>query len=292
MRISNGIFVAAVSLGTVLAVKGCYKPEYASNPDARVGFRCHKTDSPACPPTLVCCLDGICGEELKDTDEGWCVPPMAVADMALTGLKLWPFPSKGMYFSGVYTPAQLSGFDDQGQWRCTREDTNPTPPDSIKRMYEPNDFPETSVVLPNPLPIDPPPTFMGSYYQICPDKTAPDLPDVDVYKFKLLTQSKVIAEIKYTAAAGDLDIAIFRMDKDPETEKDKPTLIGSDVTAVDNGCVEMMSLAVGTYYVVVRGTVRPEEMGKYTMNDYRLRVFTVDPSGPGYTCKKNPDMGP
>ena len=116
-------------------------------------------------------------------------------------------------------------------------------------MGEPNDFPESAIVLPNPLPIDPPPTFMGSYYQICPDRTAPDVPDVDVYKFKLLT-------------------------------------------GVDNGCVELMSLAPGTYYAVVRGTVRPEEPGKYTMNDYRLRVFTVDPSGPGYSCSKKPDMGP
>lgn len=295
MRISNGIFLALVSLTGVLSLTGCFKPEYASNPDAKMGFRCHKSDSPACPASLVCCLDGVCGDDLKDSDEGWCIPPPPPVDLALTGLKYWPFPSKGMYFQGVYAPAQLSGYDEQMQWRCTRDDSNPNPPDAIRRMYEPNDFADAAVVMPNPLPLDVnlPPSFMGTAYQICPDKTAPELPDVDVFKFKLMSPAKLIVEIKYTAAAGDLDVAIFRMDKDPDTEGDKPTLIASDLTGVNDGCIEIPNLAqYDKYYIVVRGTVIPDQPGKYTMNDYRLRAFTVDPSGPGYSCMKRADMGP
>jgi hypothetical protein len=158
-------------------------------------------------------------------------------------------------------------------------------------MGEPNDFPEQAIVLPNPLPIDLPVTAMGSSYQICPDKTAPDLPDVDVYKFKLLSPAKVIAEIKYKVAAGDLDIVLFRLDMDPDTGEKKPMVIGKDTTAVDKGCIEVPSLAAGTYYVVVRGVpVGLDQPGKYTMNNYNLRVFTVDTGG--YSCNPKKDGGP
>jgi hypothetical protein len=287
MRISYLVLVA-------LSATACYKPEYASNPDARMGFRCHKSDSPACPPSFVCCLDGVCGDDLKDADEGWCVPPPTPVDMAITGLKYWPFPSKANYFDGEYMPAPLSGYDDQMQWLCTRDDTNPEPPAAIRRMGEPNDFADLAIVLPNPLRPDLPVTDLGSAYQICPDKTAPDLPDVDVYKFKLMSPAKVIAEIKYKVVNGDLDIAIFRLDTDPDTGEKKPTLASPtarDTTSVDNACIEMTSLAAGTYYVVVRGVpVGLDQPGKYTMNNYNLRVFTVDQSG--YSCVPKKDGGP
>src|SRR6185295_5920595 len=99
----------------------------------------------------------------------------------------WPFPSKGMLYTGAYTPADLSGYDEQMQWKCTRDDTNPNQSDMVRHMGEPNDFKDQAIVLPNPLPVDLPTTAMGSSYQICPDRTNPDLPDVDVYKFKMLS---------------------------------------------------------------------------------------------------------
>lgn len=295
MRIANRIIIAlAAAAGAFAAASGgCYKPDYASNPDAKMGFRCHKSDNPACPVGFVCCLDGLCGDDLKDTDEGWCIPPPPPVDMTVTGVKFWPFPSKGMFFSGVYTPAQLTGYDDQMTWRCTRDDTNPNPPDAIARQHEPNDLPDSAVVLSNPLP-DETANLMGTALQICPDKTAPDLPDVDVYKFKLSSPARVIIELKYTAALGDIDVGLFRMDLDDETQQMKPTLIASDLTGVDNACLEVPNLSPppnGTYYyIVVRGAIIPDMPGKYTMNDYRLRAFI--PMSTTYSCNKKPDMGP
>lgn len=276
----------------------CYKPEYASNADAHIGFRCHKSDRPACPPSLVCCLDGVCGDDLKDEAEGWCVTPPMPTDMAIPAIKYWPFPNKTMLYGGVYTPDPLSGYDSQMQWLCLRDDTIPDAdkPKQIQRMFEPNDFKEQAVMLRNPLPTeaeqmaqDP----MGARYQICPDKTAPDRPDVDVFMFKLASSAAVIAEIKYQVVKGDLDIALFRMDVDPDTGMDKPTVIGKDLSAMDNGCIEIPKLAAGTYYVVVRGVqVALDEPGKYTQNNYNLRVFTVDPMNPlSYSCMPKKDGG-
>jgi len=293
MRISNRP-VMAVALLAFASLAACYKPEYASNPDAHMGFRCHKTDNPACPPNLVCCTDSRCGDDLSDTEEGWCVTPRPPADMTVSAKDFWMFPSKGMYFDGVYTPAPLSGYDEQMQWRCTRDDTNPDPANAIKAVGEPNDLPEQAIVLPSPLPMDLTPGVLGYPHQICPDKTAPDVPDIDVFKFKLTSPAKVIAEIKYTAALGDLDIFVFQLVVDSETGKLKPQLArptAKDTTAVDNGCIELPMLPAGAYYVVVRGTPIPEQPGKYTMNDYRLRVFTVEQS-PGYSCNLKKDMGP
>lgn len=288
MRISCLILVALSATAV-----SCYKPDYATNPDARMGFRCHKSDNPACPPNLVCCLDGVCGDNLMDTDEGWCINPPAPVDMTITGIKYWPFPSKSSYFDGVYDPAQLSGYDDQMQWRCTRDDTNPNPPAQIVHMGEPNDFPDTAIVLPNPLRVDLPSSDMGSAYQICPDKTAPDVPDFDVYKFKMNSPARVIAEIKYKVVNGDLDVAVFTLVTDPDSGEKTPMLAtptARDTTSVDNGCIEIASLPAGTYYVVVRGVpVGLDQPGKYTMNNYNLRVFTVDTSG--YSCTKK-DGGP
>jgi hypothetical protein len=117
------------------------------------------------------------------------------------------------------------------------------------------------------------------------------VPDVDVYKFKLITPAHVIAEIKYQVSQGDLDIAIFRLDTDPDTGAKTPTLIAKDVTAANNGCVEMTSLAPGQYYAAVRGVpVSLDQPGKYTMNNYNLRVFTVDQQP--YSCAPKKDGGP
>ncbi len=278
----------------VLSAVACYKPDYAANPDAGIGFRCHKSDNPPCPSNFVCCLNGLCGDDLNDTDEGWCVPPSPPADMSVLGVNYWPFPSKpfSQYFSGVYMPAQLTGYDSNMHWLCTRDDTNPNPSDMIRHMGEPNDLPGEAIVLPNPLPVDLPPTAMGSSYQICPDKTAPSIPDVDAYKFTLMSPAKVIAEIKYSVVQGDLDIFVFRMDLNENTNQMMPTLVAQDMTGVDNGCVSMPSLEAGSYFVVVKGVgISPDMPNSYTMNNYALRVQTINQST--YSCQSGQqDMGP
>lgn len=273
---------------------GCYKPDYAANPDAQMAFRCHKSDTPACPVGLACCKDGICGDALADSDEGWCIPPLPPVDMTITPIDFWPFPAKTNYYSGVYAPLPLTGYDEHNQWRCTRDDTNEKPSDAVLHMLEPNDFPAQAIVLPNPLPKDLPPSEPGSPYQICPDKTAPDAPDVDVYKFGLSAKGRVIAKIKYELVKGDLDLFVFRKDNDPETGKPRLTLIGQDTSAADDGCVELTDLKAlqpsEAYYVVVRGApLSPEQRNKFTMNNYNLKVFLVDTSG--QSCKPK-DMGP
>lgn len=287
MRISQLFLMSA------LTVAACYKPEYASNPDAGVGFRCHASDNPPCPGHLVCCSEGKCGDELLASSnpnaEGWCQDPPAPMDMTTTALSYWPFGTKTTYFPGEVMPIPLSGVDENGEWRCKRDDGNPEPTASIKRMFEPNDWPESAIVLTNPLPVDLPATNLGSAYEICPDKSAPDLPDVDVFKFKVSTPSKVIAEIKYRVVNGDLDIAVFRVDTDPDTGMKKPALVAKDLSGVDNGCVEMPTLMPGTYYAAVRGTTTPDNPGKYTMNTYNIRVFSVGTMP--YSCTKKTDGG-
>jgi len=287
MRISQLFLLSA------LAIAGCYKPTYSSDPDAGVGFRCHASDNPACPAGLVCCAEGKCGDDLLNSSqpnaEGWCIPPPPPVDMTTTAVSFWPFGSKSAFYPGEVTPLPLTGFDENNEWRCKRDDGNPEPTASIKRMFEPNDWPESAIVLTSPLPVDPSPAMIGSAYEICPDKSAPTVPDVDVFKFKVQTPAKVIAEIRYRVNNGDLDFAVFRVDTDTETGMKKPVVIGKDLSSVDNGCIEMPTLMPGTYYLAVRGTTSPEMPGQYTMNTYNIRVFAVG-SMP-YSCAKKADGG-
>lgn len=285
--------ISPLFLLSALALAGCYKPTYSSDPDAGVGFRCHASDTPPCPAGLVCCVDDKCGDDLLNSAqpnaEGWCIPPPPPVDMTTTAVSFWPFGTKSTYYQGEVTPLPLTGFDENNEWRCKRDDGNPEPTASIKRMFEPNDWPESAIVLTNPLPVDPPPSMIGSAYEICPDKSAPNVPDVDVFKFKVQTPSKVIAEIRYRVGNGDLDFAVFRVDTDTDTGMKKPVVIGKDLSPADNGCIEMPTLMPGTYYLAVRGTTSPEMPGMYTMNTYNIRVFAVG-SMP-YSCTKKADGG-
>jgi hypothetical protein len=280
-------------LAGALALAGCYKPQFASDPDAGVGFRCHASDNPPCPAGLVCCAEGKCGDELLNSSqpnaEGWCVTPPPPVDMTTTALTFWPFGTKTEYYKGEVMPIPLSGFDENNEWRCKRDDDNMSPAPSIARMLEPNDWPEKAIGLKNPLEADLPPSTLGSAYEICPDKSAPTVPDVDVFRFRVQTPSKIIAEIRYRAVNGDLDFAIFRVDTDTETGMKKPVVVAKDLSPVDNGCIEIPTLMPGTYYIVVRGTTTPEMPGVYTMNTYNIRVFPVV-STP-YTCAKKGDGG-
>ena len=284
--------ISQLFLFSALAIAGCYKPQFASDPDAGVGFRCHASDNPACPAGLVCCAEGKCGDDLLNSSqpnaEGWCVPPPAAMDMTSTAVSFWPFGTKGSYYQGEVMPIPLTGYDENNEWRCKRDDGNPEPTATIRRMFEPNDWPESAIGLTTPMP-DPPPSMIGAAYEICPDKSAPNVPDVDVFKFKVQTPAKIIAEIRYRVANGDLDFAVFRVDTDAETGMKKPVAMYKDLTAVDNGCIEMPALSAGTYYLVVRGTSSPDMPGTYTMNTYNVRVFSVG-SVP-YSCAKKADGG-
>lgn len=281
MQISRMILVAATLLSS------CYKPTYTFDTDGGTGFRCHATDNPPCPDGLVCCVGTLCGEELLNSPtpnaDGWCLPPPPPMDLTMTALSYWPFGGKSMYYPGEITPLQLTGIDpDTMQWRCKRDDGNPDPVESIRKMYEPNDYPDAAITLANPLPTDLPSTNLGSAYEICPDKSAPDVPDVDVFKFRIQEPTKIIAEIRYLVRQGDLDMAIFQLDTDPETGMKKPRLVDKDLSPKDNACIEK-TLMPGIYYLVVRGSSSPEMPGKYWMNTYTARVFRVSAST--YSCK-------
>jgi hypothetical protein len=207
--------------------------------------------------------------------------------LTITPAQYWDFGTKTNYYGGATMDPMLTGVDPgTGQWRCHRDDSNPSPTDKeILRALEPNDMPGTAITLSNPLMADPPATYMGSPYEICPDRTAPSVPDVDVFKFKLSSPAKVIAEVRYQVTFGDLDVALFRMAKDPDTMMDMPQRVLTDLTANNNGCIEANNLMAGTYYVVVRGTTTPEKPGVYSMNNYSIRVYTT--AGSASCAKKD-----
>lgn len=194
----------------------------------------------------------------------------------------WQLPTKSMYYGGTTQDLGLGGEDPiTHEWRCMRDDTDPNPPSAIARMGEPNDSIEQAIVLPNPLPVDPP-VSIGAAYQICPDRSAPNQPDVDVFKFKLASAAHVIAEIKYEVAFGDLDMAVFRDAINPVTGAHEPTPVSADLSPVSNACVEAQLTNPGTYYVLVWGARFPEHPTTTAMNNYQLRVFSVQASG--YSC--------
>jgi len=285
----------------LLLTAACYKPNYSSDEDAGKAFHCYATDRPACPGDLVCCVGDLCGDALIDPIsggpikdnagiplEGSCVKPRTPKDMTLTPASYWDFGIKGSYYTGMVNDPLLTGKDpDTGKWRCKRDDQNPDPAAEIKRMFEPNDMPEQAVSLSNPLPIDPTPT-QGTAYEICPDQSAPDMSDVDVFKFKLSQPTKVMVRLTYKVSYGDLDVALFRIMKDDVTGAMIPQRVVADLTAVDNGCLEAPNLpAGGPYYVVVRGTNSPEKPATYTMNNYNIRVYGVQSSGDSCVAKKD-----
>jgi len=293
--------LSKILTAVMLLSAACYKPTYSSDEDMGKAFRCYATDKPACPGSLVCCVGSLCGDALidpvsggplKGNDgnplEGSCVPPRAPEDLTVTPATYWDFGVKGSYYTGIANDPLLSGKDpDTGKWRCKRDDQNPDPAAEIKRMFEPNDMPDQSVSLSNPLPIDPTPT-LGSAYEICPDQSAPSVPDVDVFKFKLSQPTKVLVRLTYKVSYGDLDVALFRIVKDDTTGEMKPQRVVADLTAVDNACLEAPNLpAGGPYYVVVRGTNSPEKPSTYSMNNYNIRVYGVQSSGDSCTVKKD-----
>lgn len=198
----------------------------------------------------------------------------------------WPFAPKTMYYGGPYTELPLGEIDPgSGMWGCHRDDAATNPPASIVRMQEPNDEPTAAISLPNPLPIDLPPSNIGAAYEICPDRQQPQRPDYDVFKVRLNTAARVIAELRYTVENGDLDLALFRVDTNPDTGKPTPTLITQDNSAVDNACLHSQ-LGAGTYYLVVRGAAQPGgERRKTAMNIYNIKAY-VTTSGAANPCEK------
>lgn len=307
MRTRTLIFLTAAGGALVASMFGsaCYNPTYSSNEDAGAAFRCFATDKPTCPGNLVCCsgklcgdalIDPVSGEAVKDSDtglplEGWCVAPRPPEDLTTTPFQYWPFPVKSMYYTGTFLDPGLSGTDpDTGKWRCSRDDQNPDPPAEIQRYNEPNDLPDQAINLGSSLRVDPDASFMGSKHEICPDKSAPDQADIDVFKFKVAQPTKVIVEVKYRLMNGDLDVGLFRLNKNADTGKDEPQLVLSDMTAAENACIEANNLPTGTYYIVVRGSRIIYDMSmpeKYTMNTYTLRAYSVLMSGASCMVKRD-----
>lgn len=308
MRKRTHIFLGAAIgavMGSSMFWSACYKPTYSSDSDAGTAFRCFATDKPTCPGNLVCCagrmcgdalIDQVTGEPIRDRDtglpiEGWCVPPREPEDLSTTPFQFWPFPVKSMYYTGTFMDPALTGVDpDTGKWRCHRDDPNPDKPNDIARYGEPNDLPDQAITL--SAPEDPDASYPGIKDQeICPDKSAPDQPDVDVYKLNLSTPAKVVIELKYRLMFGDLDVGVFRLNKNPDTMVDEPQLVASEMSATQDACIDPM-LPAGKYYVVVRGSRIIYDMStpeKYTMNTYSLRVYRVKASGA--SCKKGDGGG-
>jgi hypothetical protein len=302
MRTATGISLAAACL-----LSACYNPRFHSSPDGgdggEVGFRCFPSDNPPCPTGLSCCKSDprrggeICDGELLTssgpTPEGArCItpPPPAMP----TPWKDWDLGMKGMVVAPTGDP-MLTGFDENMAWRCPRDDKNPMPPSEIVRRFEPNDAILQAIVYTSNLSIDgTPPPLTG--YEICPDKTAPLVPDVDVFKFRIGggTAVKVVIELKYQVSFGDLDVGLFREGLS-ETNEKIPQRIMQDVSTQNDACVVANSLAPGTYYVAVRGA--PSMPGEYnasmsySINSYRIRIFgqTVGMTG-GCTGPATTDM--
>jgi hypothetical protein len=274
LSVLSAVGLSAAALSAAVLFSNCYKPTYSDQADAGMAFRCYSSDNPPCPGNLVCCDGRVCGDNLMANQEGWCVQPPEPIDMSILPIDVWEFGTKTMYYGGAVMDPLLTGTDpDTGKWRCKRDDTNPNPTDKeIIRAFEPNDLPGAAIGLTNPLPVDPP-ASAGSSYEICPDKSAPSVPDIDVFKFRLQTPQKVIIELKYKVTYGDLDVGLFRMVKDPDTGVEKPQRVLADLTAKDDACIEANNLMAGTYYVAIRGTNSPEKPAVYSMNTYTLRVY-------------------
>lgn len=310
MRKRTHIFLGAAigaAMGSSMFWSACYKPTYSSDSDAGTAFRCFATDKPTCPGTLICCagrmcgdalIDQVTGEPIRDRDtglpiEGWCVPPREPEDMTTTPFQYWPFPIKPNYYTGTFMDLGLGAVNpDSGEWGCRRDDANRDPPASIMRFGEPNDLPASAINL-GTLRIDPDMVlYPGSEHEICPDKSAPNQPDIDVFQFKVGSPAKVIVEAKYKLMNGDLDVGVFRINKNPETMMEEPQLVQADMTATENSCLEIASLPAGIYYIAVRGSRIIYDMSmpeKYTMNRYTLRAYEVKTSGA--SCKKGDGGG-
>lgn len=190
----------------------------------------------------------------------------------------WPFIPKSMYYDGPYSELPLGEIDPgSGAWGCLRDDAAESPHPSIARMLEPNDTPMTAVSLVNPLPVDPPSSYSGAAYEICPDRSKPARPDHDTFKFRLQTSAHVVVKLGYSVQNGDLDVGIFRLDTNPDTGKLAATLLTLDDSVFSDACTHQ-ELGPGTYYAVVRGAPIPMSMSgrhKTAMNRYTIKVYVT-----------------
>lgn len=186
-------------------------------------------------------------------------------------LDFWEFGTKGQYYLGASIDPELTGVDPiTGIWRCHRDDTNPNPTDrEVLRAFEPNDTQDKAIGLTNPLPVDPPANMVGTSYEICPDRMAPNVPDIDVFRFRITAPANVRVELKYDVQYGDLDMALF---DEPSTQGEKPRRVAADLTAQSNSCLSVANLPAGRYFAVVRGTNTPDKPSAYSMNRYQVRV--------------------
>ena len=161
----------------------------------------------------------------------------------------------------------------------TGQHTDPgldTTADCPDESLEPNDGP----TLPDGKPvlvIAPPDTLTAKLTKmaICPKGLNPATKrhDVDYYRLDVGGGvATIMAELFYDITYGDVDVGIFDAGG---------TLLGSDGTAVSNGCATGPVAAAGTYFVVVVGA------NDVDVNRYDLRVRTF---GKITTCAPS-DMG-
>ena len=113
---------------------------------------------------------------------------------------------------------------------------------------------------------------------ICPKGANPAAPtgrhDVDYFRVDVGTGvASVTAEIFYDITYGDLDVAVLDAGG---------TVVGSDGTAVSDGCASAPVSGAGTYFIVVVGA-NDVDVNRY---DLRVRTFTKIT-----TCATPSDMG-
>lgn len=207
-----------------------------------------------------------CGQTATPDD-----PKIPTQDPTNPALDLWEFGTKAQYYTGPSGDPELSGVDPAtGLWRCHRDDLNINPTDKeVLRAFEPNDLPDSAIGLVNPLPVDPPATMTGTSYEICPDRSAPNKPDVDAFRFRITAPSNIRVDVRYSVYSGDLDIGLFAEPVFPDT---KPKRIAADLSARDNACISVAALPAGRYYVAVRGSNSPDKPSAYSMNRYQIAV--------------------
>lgn len=232
------------------------------------------------PNLPAACSDPSSGTSEPDQNNGMSSNDPRRAEFA------WPFANKSMFYDGPYTELPLGEIDpSSGTWGCLRSDDAVSPPPAVVRMFEPNDTPMTALALANPLPIDPPAPSAGAAYEICPDRSKPDRPDYDAFKFRLQTASRVVVDLRYSVNNGDLDVGIFRIDTNPDSGTMAATLLSADDSASSDACAHLQ-LGPGTYYAVVHGApILTPQRHKTVMNRYNIKVY-VTTSGSPNPCQK------
>lgn len=258
----------------------CGLPDLDANPSAERGFRCFASDEPPCPQGLTCCAGSLCGDDLlarRPYLEGWCVSRIPSDQVASPDL-LWSLPAPDKPAVEPLMDPMLTGYDRSMTWRCPRNDEQPGAPGRAEVYLEPNDSLKDALRFGILTPSIP--QKVQGMAEICPNRSSPLTPDIDVFAFQLDRAVHLIMDVRFQSAFGDLDIGLFRDDVDALGNR-APTLVAADVASADDACIVKNDLEPGNYFAVVRGAralAGPKTGGvPFALNRYSIRLFTQEP---------------